>query len=58
MIQAGNVHLPQDADWLMDYLSEFAAAPNGLHDDQIDPTLDAIEIFLGGAVFSDYASLL
>jgi len=58
MIQAGNVHLPSDATWLMDYLSEFAAAPNGLHDDQIDPTLDAIETFLGGAVFSDYASLL
>jgi predicted phage terminase large subunit-like protein len=58
MIESGNVYLPEDEPWLSDYLSEFAAAPNGQHDDQIDPTLDAIETFLGGAVFTDYASLL
>ena len=58
MIKSGNVYLPSEAEWLMDYLSEFAAAPKGTNDDQIDPTLDAIETFLGGAVFSDYASLL
>ena len=58
MIQSGNVYLPEAAEWLSDYLGEFAAAPNGVNDDQIDPTLDAIEEFLGGAVFTDYASLI
>lgn len=58
MIEAGNVHLPEEAPWLIDYLSEFSAAPNGVHDDQIDPTLDAIATFLGGDTFTDYASIL
>lgn len=42
LIQSGNVLLPEDAPWLSDYLSEFAAFPKGAHDDQIDPTMDAI----------------
>ena len=58
LIESGNVYLPEDAPWLSDYLSEFAAAPNGKNDDQIDPTLDAIETFLGGSLFTDYASLI
>jgi predicted phage terminase large subunit-like protein len=43
LIQSGNVLLPKHAPWLSDYLSEFAAFPNGSHDDQIDPTMDAID---------------
>ena len=58
LIEAGNVYLPEEAPWLSDYLGEFAAAPNGANDDQIDPTLDAIETFLGGAIFTNYASLI
>ena len=58
LIESGNVYLPEDAQWLSDYLGEFAAAPNGKNDDQIDPTLDAIETFLGGAIFTNYASLI
>ncbi len=58
MIQSGNVYLPEDAPWLIDYLSEFSAAPNGTNDDQIDPTLDAINEFLGGGTFTDYGSIL
>lgn len=42
LIQSGNVLLPKNAPWLSDYLSEFAAFPNGSHDDQVDPTMDAI----------------
>lgn len=41
-IEAGNVYLPEDAPWLSDYLTEFMQFPNGAHDDQIDPTMDAI----------------
>lgn len=43
LIQSGNVLLPRNAPWLSDYLSEFAAFPKGSNDDQIDPTMDAID---------------
>lgn len=46
LIQSGNVLLPKHAPWLSDYLSEFAAFPNGSHDDQVDPTMDAIDNIL------------
>lgn len=42
MIESGNVYLPRNAEWLSDYLSEFSQFPNGKHDDQVDPTMDAI----------------
>lgn len=42
-IESGNVLLPIDAPWLSEYLDEAAAFPNGAHDDQLDPTFDAIE---------------
>jgi predicted phage terminase large subunit-like protein len=49
-IESGNVLLPQTAPWLSDYLAEFAAFPNGAHDDMVDPTMDAVaEINSGGA---------
>ncbi len=57
-IEAGLVHLPENAPWLSDYLPEFSAFPNGTNDDQIDPTMDAIEYFLGGGTFTDYGSIL
>lgn len=56
-IQSGNTRLPQDASWLSGYLAEFSAFPNGKHDDQIDPTMDAImDIQASGVV--DYSKLL
>lgn len=51
-IEAGNVVLPESAPWLSDYLMEFEAFTkegSHAHDDQIDPTLDAINDMLGGA---------
>lgn len=47
-IDAGNVHLPNDAGFVTDYLSEFDSFTVDLktHDDQIDPTLDAISDML------------
>jgi predicted phage terminase large subunit-like protein len=50
-IESGNVLLPEQASWLSDYLSEFPAFPDGAHDDQVDPTIDAIvDILQGSAV--------
>lgn len=57
LIQSGNVLLPSDAPWLSDYLAEFAVFPNGTHDDQVDPTMDAISDILSGKSV-DYRSLL
>lgn len=41
-IEAGCVYLPEDAPWLSDFLGESSAFPNGAHDDQLDPMMDAI----------------
>jgi len=57
MMQSGNVSLPQNAPWLADYLSEFSAFPNGSHDDQVDPTMDAIQDILTKRTI-DYRNLL
>jgi len=57
LIQSGNVLLPEDAPWLSDYLSEFAAFPKGAHDDQIDPTMDAIGSILS-PVKRDWRNML
>ena len=35
-IEAGQVHLPKDAPWLGEFLSELLAFPRGRHDDQVD----------------------
>jgi len=37
-IEAGQVHLPREADWLDAYLLELLAFPQGKHDDQVDST--------------------
>lgn len=49
-LHAGRVYIPTIATWLPDYLAEFAAFTKNmthLHDDQIDPTIDAITRMLG-----------
>ena len=46
MIQSGNVLLPESAAWLSEYLAEASVFPNGAHDDQLDPTMDAISDML------------
>lgn len=45
-IEAGLVVIPENAPWLSDYLVEFDGAPNSNYDDQIDPTMDAIDKLL------------
>lgn len=47
-IESGYVSIPEDAEWVSDYKHEFSSFPNGKHDDQIDPTMDAIEDMLQG----------
>jgi predicted phage terminase large subunit-like protein len=56
-VQAGMVYLPKNAPWLLDYISEHAAFPNGEFDDQVDPTIDAIMDNLVDAPI-DYSALM
>jgi len=46
MIESGNVYLPRNAPWLSDFLAEAEAFPNGAHDDQLDPMMDAVSDML------------
>jgi len=48
MIEAGKVFLPQNAAFTKDYIYEFEVFPNGRNDDQVDPTMDAIQDMLIG----------
>ena len=41
-VAAGLVAIPEQARWLPDFMSETLAFPDGAHDDQVDPMLDAI----------------
>jgi predicted phage terminase large subunit-like protein len=40
--EAGQVHLPQEAPWLGEYVKELLAFPLGGHDDQVDSTSQAL----------------
>lgn len=41
-VEAGNIYLPEHADWLEDFVGEFDAFPRGAHDDQVDMSSQAI----------------
>ena len=45
-VASGHVYLPDGARWLDDYLAELSVFDRGAHDDQVDPTVDAINDML------------
>jgi len=45
-IESGNVHLPQDAPWLEEYLDQWAAFPAAAHDDMVDASTQALNYLL------------
>ena len=48
-LSEGRVYIPQSAPWVADYLAEFQSFSKDdshAHDDQVDPTMDAIEDLL------------
>jgi len=49
MLEAGRVFLPAAAPWLADYLDELSSFPNGVHDDQVDATTQALNFLRGDA---------
>jgi hypothetical protein len=42
LIEAGKVFLPKSAPWISDYIEEMACFPNGVHDDVVDATTQAL----------------
>jgi predicted phage terminase large subunit-like protein len=40
-VEAGDWHLPDAAEWVQDYVEEFATFPAGAHDDAVDATSQA-----------------
>lgn len=54
--ESGRVHLPKNAPFLSDFLTEVAAFPNGKHDDQVDPMLDALNDCFNGENW-DYGAM-
>ncbi|OQW44361.1 MAG: hypothetical protein A4S16_03475 [Proteobacteria bacterium SG_bin6] len=56
-ISSGMVSLPVNAPWIGDLVAELAAFPNGTHDDQVDPLVDAITDHLVSTGY-DYADAL
>lgn len=56
---SGFIFIPENAYWVNEYLmefEEFTLDNTHSHDDQIDPTLDAIEILLGNANLLTYSN--
>jgi predicted phage terminase large subunit-like protein len=45
--ESGQVHVPNDAPWLAEWLNELLAFPNGRHDDQVDSTSQALKFLYG-----------
>jgi predicted phage terminase large subunit-like protein len=41
-IESGNVYLPEEAEWLVDFLNECSSFPNGQHDDMVDSMSQAL----------------
>lgn len=50
LMEAGNVHLPANAQWAHDLIEELAAFPNGANDDQCDAMSQALSWLMAGAM--------
>ncbi|CTQ67156.1 Transposase [Roseibium alexandrii] len=51
-VASGLVSVPQDAPWVKAFLNEFMAFPDGTHDDQVDPFIDAVSDMCGLSSYS------
>lgn len=44
LIEGGRVYIPEDADWLDDWVSELSAFPSSKHDDQVDSMVITLDV--------------
>lgn len=42
VVESGNVFLPRRGEFVQDFMAEASIFPNGKHDDQVDPMMDAV----------------
>jgi predicted phage terminase large subunit-like protein len=42
LMEAGKIFLPESAPWVSDFIEEMACFPNGMHDDVVDATTQAL----------------
>jgi predicted phage terminase large subunit-like protein len=42
LMESGRVFIPESASWVRDFVEEMAAFPNGIHDDIVDSTTQAL----------------
>ena len=42
LMEAGKIFLPESAPWVSDFIEEMACFPNGVHDDVVDATTQAL----------------
>jgi predicted phage terminase large subunit-like protein len=42
LMEAGKIFLPESAPWVSDYIEEMASFPNGIYDDVVDATTQAL----------------
>jgi predicted phage terminase large subunit-like protein len=42
LMEAGRIFLPESAPWVSDFVEEMACFPNGIHDDVVDSTTQAL----------------
>lgn len=54
-VEAGLIHLPEDAPYILDFTTEIVAVPTAPHDDQADPMADAISDIQN---IKDYGAML
>lgn len=52
LFEAGNVYLPEGADWTQDLIEESVVFPNGKNDDQVDAMTQALIDLSGGRIGS------
>lgn len=46
LIEAGNLYIPRDAEWVDDYVNELVSFPNGKNDDQVDATTQYLQRYI------------
>lgn len=51
-VASGLVSLPSSAIYIRDLVSELASFPEGTHDDQVDPFMDAVNEICGGSGYT------
>ena len=56
LIEGGRVYVPQDSEWLDDFMSECQSFPSGTHDDQVDALSMGLDVLSRTQTSGEYYS--